>query len=53
MLRGESSAQFGEEELRNLALAITTINSWNRLAIAFRAMPVSYQPQARRQAQVS
>lgn len=32
-------AQFSEEELVALTLAITTINAWNRLAIAFRKVP--------------
>ena len=36
---------FSEAELINLTLAVTTINSWNRLAIAFRAVPGSYQRQ--------
>jgi AhpD family alkylhydroperoxidase len=35
---------FTPEELVNLTLAITTINSWNRLSIAFRATPGTYQP---------
>ncbi|HXG92964.1 MAG TPA: carboxymuconolactone decarboxylase family protein [Blastocatellia bacterium] len=37
--------QFSEEELVNLTLAVVTINGWNRLAISFRAVPGSYQPQ--------
>lgn len=37
--------QFSEAELINVTLAVTTINSWNRLAIAFRAVPGSYQRQ--------
>ena len=35
---------FTPGELANLTLAITTINSWNRLAIAFRAVPGDYSP---------
>jgi AhpD family alkylhydroperoxidase len=35
---------FGEAELVNLTLAIVAINGWNRLAIAFRSVPGSYQP---------
>ena len=35
---------FSEPELVNLSLAIGTINAWNRLAIAFRSLPGSYQP---------
>jgi AhpD family alkylhydroperoxidase len=34
---------FTPEELANLTLAITTINTWNRLCIAFRIQPGSYQ----------
>jgi AhpD family alkylhydroperoxidase len=34
---------FSEAELVNLTLAIVAINGWNRLAIAFRAVPGSYQ----------
>ena len=32
-------AQFSEEETVNLTMLIATINAWNRLAIAFRAVP--------------
>jgi AhpD family alkylhydroperoxidase len=35
--------QFTPEELANLTLAIVTINGWNRLSIAFRIEPGSYQ----------
>lgn len=35
--------QFTPEELANLTLAIVTINGWNRLSIAFRIKPGSYQ----------
>jgi AhpD family alkylhydroperoxidase len=41
-------AQFSEDELVNLTFAVTTINAWNRLAIAFRAVPGTYQPQVRK-----
>jgi AhpD family alkylhydroperoxidase len=40
---------FGEEELVNLTVAIVAINGWNRLNVAFRTVPGSYQPQARSQ----
>ena len=43
----EASSQFSDEELVNLTLAIVTINGWNRLAIAFRAVPGEYQPPAK------
>jgi AhpD family alkylhydroperoxidase len=35
---------FTEAELVNLTLAIVAINGWNRLAIAFRKVPGTYQP---------
>jgi len=35
---------FSEMELVNLTLAIVAINGWNRLAIAFRTVPGTYQP---------
>jgi len=37
---------FSDEELVNLSVAIVTINGWNRLAIAFRSVPGSYQPKS-------
>jgi len=36
--------QFEENELVDLTLAIATINTWNRLAVAFRTVVGSYQP---------
>ena len=42
-----AKAQFKPEELVNLTLAIAAINTWNRLSVAFRAVPGSYQPIAR------
>jgi len=36
-------AQFSEKELVDLTLAVIAINSWNRLAITFRAVPGTYQ----------
>ncbi len=40
----QARAQFSEEELVNLTLAVVTINGWNRLSIAFRLTPGTYQP---------
>ena len=40
-------AQFSEEELVKLTMAILAINSWNRLAIAFRETVGTYQPHVR------
>jgi AhpD family alkylhydroperoxidase len=34
---------FTEAELANLTLAVASINSWNRIAISFRAVPGSYE----------
>ena len=34
--------QFSEAELAVLTLAVVSINGWNRIAIAFRAVPGSY-----------
>ena len=44
-------AQFDERELVNLTLAIVAINGANRLNIAFRTVPGSYQPAARKPAE--
>lgn len=41
----QARTQFTEEELVNLTMAIIAINGWNRLAIAFREVPGTYQPQ--------
>jgi AhpD family alkylhydroperoxidase len=46
----EARKHFSEEELVNLTMAVVTINGWNRLAIAFRAVPGAYQPAARKSA---
>jgi AhpD family alkylhydroperoxidase len=42
----QARAEFSEAELVRLTLTITQINTWNRIAIAFRAEPGSYQPAA-------
>jgi AhpD family alkylhydroperoxidase len=36
--------EFSEQELIDLTFAVTTINSWNRLNIAFRTEAGTYQP---------
>jgi AhpD family alkylhydroperoxidase len=38
-------AQFSEEELVALTFAVVTINSWNRIAVSFRAPVGTYQSQ--------
>lgn len=40
-------AEFSEQELVELTLAIVAINGWNRIAIGFRAEPGTYQPAQR------
>lgn len=39
----KARAQFSEEELANLTVAVATINAWNRLAISARTVPGGYQ----------
>ena len=39
---------FTDDELVNLSLAISTINAWNRLSIAFRSVPGAYQSPVRK-----
>lgn len=41
-----AKAQFSDQELSYLSLAIVAINGWNRLQIAFRAEPGHYQPKS-------
>lgn len=40
----EMRNHFSEEELITLTMAIIAINGWNRLAIAFKTVPGSYNP---------
>jgi AhpD family alkylhydroperoxidase len=42
----EVRKEFNEAELVRLTLAIAQINTWNRIAIGFRAEPGTYQPAA-------
>ncbi len=44
-------SQFSEEELVKLTLAIVAINGANRINVAFRTVPGSYQPAARHAAE--
>lgn len=37
---------FSDRELADLTLAVATINAWNRLSIAARLVPGTYQPAA-------
>ena len=43
----EARRQLSEKELADLTLAVVAINSWNRLSIAARVVPGTYQPAAR------
>ena len=43
-LHEDVRAQFNEKELADLTLAVATINAWNRLSIAARLTPGTYQP---------
>jgi AhpD family alkylhydroperoxidase len=45
----EARAHFGEKELVDLTIAITTINAWNRLAVGFRTVPGTYRRPSHRQ----
>jgi AhpD family alkylhydroperoxidase len=47
----QARAQFSEEELANLSLAIIAINGANRLNIAFRTVPGSYRVRAQHAAE--
>jgi alkylhydroperoxidase family enzyme len=40
----QARSQLSEKELSDLTLAVATINAWNRLSIAARLVPGSYQP---------
>jgi AhpD family alkylhydroperoxidase len=42
----EVRPHFDDQQLVDLTIAIVTINGWNRLAIAFRKEPGTYQPAA-------
>jgi AhpD family alkylhydroperoxidase len=44
LLHEAARAQFSEKELADLTLAVATINAWNRLSIAARLTPGTYQP---------
>ena len=44
----EARKHFSEQELVNLTMAVVTINGWNRLSIAFHAVPGEYQPVKRK-----
>ena len=43
----EVCSHFSERELADLTLAIVAVNAWNRLSIAARLVPGTYQPAKR------
>ncbi len=43
----EARAEFTEEELVNLTWALVVINGWNRMSVAFRALPGDHRPHPR------
>ena len=45
----EARRHFSDQELADLTFVIATINAWNRLSIAARVVPGSYQPAAKRE----
>lgn len=45
-VHARAAQQFNERELLDLTLAITAINSWNRLAISSRVEAGSYRPKS-------
>jgi AhpD family alkylhydroperoxidase len=45
-VHAQAKAQFSDKELSDLTLAVAAINAWNRLSIAARLTPGSYQPAA-------
>ena len=49
----DARRHFSERELVDLAMVAVAINGWNRLCIAFRSQPGTYQPIIRRVAEVS
>ena len=42
----EARRHFSAKELVDLTLALVAINGWNRLSVAFRTVPGTYQPKA-------
>ncbi|HEX9421750.1 MAG TPA: carboxymuconolactone decarboxylase family protein [Pyrinomonadaceae bacterium] len=43
----EAKRQFSDKELADLTLNVVAINGWNRLNIAYRTTPGTYQPAAK------
>jgi AhpD family alkylhydroperoxidase len=49
----DARRHFNERELVNLAMVAVAINGWNRLCVAFRSLPGTYQPSVRRVVEAS
>ena len=43
----DTRRHFSEQEVADLTLAVVAINGWNRVSIAFRVVPGTYQPPQR------
>ena len=43
----EMRRHFSQQEIADLTLAVVAINGWNRISIAFRVVPGTYQPPQR------
>lgn len=41
-------SHFSEQEMADLTFAVAAINAWNRLAVALRSVPGTYQPPAKK-----
>src|SRR5258705_13696329 len=49
----EAHRHFNDEELANLTLGVVAINGWNRLSIAYRTTPGTYQPAGKEKQQAA
>jgi AhpD family alkylhydroperoxidase len=49
----EVRKHFSEKEIVDLTFAVSTINAWNRLAVALRAVPGHYRPAAPKSAAIA
>jgi len=45
-VHAEARAQFDEKALADLTLAVAAMNAWNRLSVAARLTPGTYEPGA-------
>jgi AhpD family alkylhydroperoxidase len=47
----EVRAQFSEKEIADLTVAVAAINAWNRISVATRTVPGTYQPAKKKELQ--